>query len=191
MTAMARAATRLDRTLVARDLDTLPHEWDTRYELIEGVLFMSRRPSHEHQQILLRLAMWVGPAVLAAGGDAVPEPGIVWEDEGEDNVSLDFAILLGAPPPPRGTRLRRCPEIVVEVLSPDPESLRRDREFKRRLYWRRGAREYWIVDPERRELRRLTRGAADWIESRLGEADLLRTPLLPDWSGVRVGDLFP
>ena len=191
MAAMAPAATRLDRSLVARDLDALPHEWDTRYELIEGVLFMSRRPSYEHQQILLRLAMWIGPAALAAGGDAVPEPGIVWADEGEDNVSPDFAILLETPRPPRGARLRVCPEIVVEVSSPDPESVRRDLEAKRRLYWRRGAREYWIIDPDRRELRRLTRGSTDWLEARVGEADILRTSLLPAWPGVRVGDLFP
>jgi Uma2 family endonuclease len=188
---MAAMATRLDRSLVARDLDALPHEWDTRYELIEGVLFMSRRPSYEHQQIVHRLSMWVGPAVMAAGGDAVPEPGIVWDDEGEDNVSPDFAILLGTAPPPRGTKLRHCPQIVVEVLSPDPESLRRDLEAKRSLYWRRGAREYWIVEPDRREVRQLTRGSADWLEARLGGPDLLRTPLLPAWPGIRVRDLFP
>lgn len=191
MAAMAHAATRLDRCLVARDLDDLPHEWDTRYELVEGVLHMSRRPSYEHQQIVLRLAMRVAPAALEAGGDAVPEPGIIWEDEGEDNVSPDFAILLGTPPPPRGARLRRCPEIVVEVLSPGTESVRRDLEAKRDLYWRRGAREYWIIDPDRREMRRLARGSTDWLETRLGEADVLRTPLLPAWPGVRVGELFP
>lgn len=91
----------------------------------------------------------------------------------------------------RGRRQRRCPEIVVEVLSPEPESLRRDLEAKRRLYWRRGAQEYWIADPDRRELRRLTRGPADWVEVRLRGADMLRTPLLPAWPGVRASDLFP
>jgi len=42
---MSEAGTHLDRRLVGRDLDDLPHEWDTRYELIHGVLYMSRRPS--------------------------------------------------------------------------------------------------------------------------------------------------
>ena len=35
---MDTAVTQLDRRLRACDLDDLPHEWDTRYELIAGVL---------------------------------------------------------------------------------------------------------------------------------------------------------
>ena len=35
---MSETATHLDRRLVARDLDGLPHEWDTRYEMVHGVL---------------------------------------------------------------------------------------------------------------------------------------------------------
>ena len=110
-------ATRLDRRLRARDLDDLPHEWDTRYELIGGVLHMSKHPSFEHQEFLGRLLIRIGPAVLEAGGHIVPEPGLVWDDEGEDNVVPDLAILLRVPSPPRRQKLRACPDIVVEVLS--------------------------------------------------------------------------
>ena len=31
---MGEAVTQLDRRLVARDLDALPHEWDTRYDVL-------------------------------------------------------------------------------------------------------------------------------------------------------------
>jgi len=74
---MSSAATRLDRHVAARDLDELPHEWDTRYELIGGVLHRSRRPSHDHQQILARLVIRVGAAVLERGGDVVQEAGVI------------------------------------------------------------------------------------------------------------------
>src|SRR5262245_29125937 len=105
-------ATRLDRRLVAKDLDDLPHEWNTRYELVGGILFMSRRRSFQHQRVITRLILKVGPTVLARGGDALPEPGIVWDDEGEDNVSPDVVFFFGAPPRP-GEKLRVCPEIVA------------------------------------------------------------------------------
>src|SRR3989442_9700779 len=110
-------ATRLDRRLRARDLDDLPHEWDTRYELIGGVLHMSRRPSFEHQAFLARLLVRIGPAVFEARGHVVQEPGLVWDDDGEDNVVPDLAVLLRVPAPPRGEKLRTCPEIVGEVVS--------------------------------------------------------------------------
>lgn len=188
---MGGTATRLDRSLLAKDLDDLPHEWDTRYELIGGILHLSRRPSHEHQQIIQRLAVKVGAAVLDAGGDAVPEPGLVWDDDGDDNVSPDYAILLRAKPPKPGEKLRVCPDIVVEVLSAGDESRRRDLEAKRDLYFRRGALEYWILDASTRSLLRLARGATGWTETQLGGEDLLRTPVLPAWPGVKVGSLFP
>ena len=95
------AVTRLARRLRARDLDDLPHEWDTPYELIAGVLYMSRRPSFEHQVFLARLVIRVDPAVVQAGGHIVQEPGLVWDDEGNDNVSPDLAILLRVPRPAR------------------------------------------------------------------------------------------
>ena len=70
---MDATATRLDRRLRARDLDDLPHEWDTRYELIGGVLHMSKRPSFEHQDFLSRLLVRIAPAVFEIGGRVVQE----------------------------------------------------------------------------------------------------------------------
>lgn len=183
------ALTRLDRELTAGDLDSLPHEWDTRYELIRGVLFMSRKPSFEHQMILTRLMLSVGPPVHAQGGVVVPEPGVVWEEEGEDNVAPDLAIVFG-PRPPKRSKLRRCPDICVEILSPGAENRKRDLEAKRELYWRRGAKEYWIVDPENECVLRLTRGKRSWRTVRLPPRALLETPIVPAWPGVRVASLF-
>lgn len=187
---MDTVATRLDRRLQARDLDALPHEWDTRYELIRGVLHMSRRPSFEHQAFLARLLLCVGPSVLEAGGHVAQEPGLVWEDEGEDNVAPDLAVLLRVPPPPRGEKLRTCPEIVVEVISEGEAGRRRDLMDKRDLYLRRGALEYWIADLAARALIRLIRSGAAWREERLGPTDHLSTPLLPRWDGVVLSDLL-
>ena len=79
---------------------------------------------------------------------------------------------------------------MIEVLSGGAESRRRDLDAKRDLYWRRNAQEYWILDPEQREILRLTRGTGAWVEARLGAQDVLATPLLGAWAGARVADLF-
>lgn len=182
--------TRLDRRLRARDLDDLPHEWDTRYELIAGVLHMSTRPSFEHQAFLGRLLVVLGPAVFEAQGQIVQEPGLVWDDDGDDNVVPDLAVLLRVPPPPRREKLRTCPDIVVEVLSEGEINRARDLVDKRELYLRRGAVEYWIVDLEARTILRLVRSDDAWQEQRLAVSDRLSTPLLPRWEGALLVDLF-
>ncbi len=186
----AMVATRLDRRITAADIDALPHEWDTRYELVGGVLLMSRKPPFEHQLVISRLDRKVGPAADAVGGLGVPEPGIVWEDDGDDNVAPDFVILLRTPLPKPGEKLRTCPDIVVEVVSAGEENRRRDYVAKRELYWRRGAQEYWILDLERREILRLVRGSEGWTEQLLRPGNRLTTPLLAGWEGVDVADLF-
>lgn len=186
---LAMGVTRLDRRLTAKDLDGLPHEWDTRYELIEGVLFMSRRPSFEHQDVIARVVAKLRATVLDHGGKIVSEPGIVWDEEGEDNVSPDLVIVFGNVPAP-GEELRVCPQIVVEVLSKGEENRRRDLEAKRGLYWRRGALEYWVLDSEARQALRLSRGEFDWKDETLEVVELLQTPLLRRWKGIVVRELF-
>lgn len=60
---MTLKATVLDRKLRALDLDDLPHEWNTRYELVGGVLLVSRRPSTEHQETITRVVVTLYPPV--------------------------------------------------------------------------------------------------------------------------------
>jgi Uma2 family endonuclease len=167
----------------------LPHEWDTRYELIGGVLHVSRRPSFEHQAFLARLLARLAPAVFEVHGHVVQEPGLVWDDDGEDNVAPDLVVLLRVPPPGRREKLRACPDIVVEVISEGAAARERDLVAKRELYLRRGALEYWIVDLEARTVLRLVRTADAWQEHRLGASDRLSTPLLPRWDAP-LAELF-
>jgi len=184
-------ALRLGRPLTSKDVDELPYDANREYELVGGELFVSTRPEHRHQQVIYRILLRVGPAVTAMGGDPTPEPGVVWEDEGGDNVSPDIAFRLGGVSPAPGQKLRVCPEIVVEVLSKGRQNDRRDLVAKRDLYQRRGALEYWIVDPNRVSVARLVREGDAWREHLLSGDDVLATPLLADWPGVRVRELFP
>jgi len=47
-------------------------------------------------------------------------------------------------------------DLVMEVVSQDPKDRKRDLEVKPREYARAGISEYWIIDPEQRQIRVLT-----------------------------------
>jgi Uma2 family endonuclease len=181
----------LDRQLRACDLDGLPHVWDTRYELVGGVLFMSRRLSNQHQEAITRIVVALYPPVSAAGGKVLPEVGLLWEEEGDDNVSPDVVVILHDRLGIVQKKVVGTPNLLVEVLSSGDEARRRDLEAKRELYFRRGVLEYWVLDLDRRVLIRMTRGGSDWLTEELAVADTVRTPLLPGWQGVAVVGLLP
>jgi Putative restriction endonuclease len=77
-----------------KDLERLPEEPFLSYEIIDGELIVSRKPHLCHAAIIETLCAQVYPAVSAKGGVLLVEPGIVWSEEGEDNVAPDIAIVL-------------------------------------------------------------------------------------------------
>lgn len=80
-------------------------------------------------------------------------------------------------------KLHTSPELVVEVLSPGSSNEWRDRELKLKLYSRRGADEYWIVNwrEQRIEIYR-RRNTVLALQETLNENNLLQSPLLPGFS---------
>jgi Uma2 family endonuclease len=79
---------------------------------------------------------------------------------------------------------------VVEVLSPGVMNERRDREFKLRLYSRRGVEEYWVVSWQEHRIEIYRREKAMLkLEKTLYENDLLQSPLLPGFS-CQVSEVF-
>ena len=66
----------------------------------------------------------------------------------------------------RDTYLDGPADLVVEVIS--KESRGRDTLDKREEYEQSGVREYWLVDPERRELTALRRIGTQFVEERTG-----------------------
>jgi Uma2 family endonuclease len=91
----------------------------------------------------------------------------------------DLSLYLTEPPPIEDANLWRhwFPEIVIEVVS--PSSHQRDYEEKPDEYLRRGAREYWIIDPRKRVMVVMRRTRNRWTESLVRPPALYRTRLLP------------
>jgi len=79
------------------------------------------------------------------------------------------------------------PEIAVEVVSKGSED--RDYRIKREEYLRAGLREYWIIDPLNRVVILLVRRADTWREMPVGEAEGIRTSLLPEFN-LPLTDVF-
>jgi Uma2 family endonuclease len=175
------------------DLEHIPTPMDdTRYELIDGELFVSTQPRREHQyaagQVTVALAIWSQQSGL---GRVYPAPGVIFSPE--DAVAPDVIWVSHA----RGTHgwrddghLHVAPELMVEILSPGSANERRDRERKLELYERTGVDEYWIVDWRARTISIYRRSERRLhLVATLTDADALTSPLLPDFA-VTVRDLW-
>lgn len=168
-----------------RDLEVLPkNEWTT-YEIIDGELLVTRSPHRRHQQtggnLYAELHNWSLEANL---GEAIIAPGIVLSDA--DNVIPDVVWVskerLQLIEDESG-HLTKMPELVIEVLSAGAENIRRDREAKLKFYSVQGVREYWIADrfTQQAEVYRREEGRLS-LEMTLVHEDTLRSPLLPEFA---------
>lgn len=176
------------------DLEALPERLDgTRYEIIDGELYVSRAPDWNHQlvctNVLWPLRRWNDQTGL---GEANLTPGVIFADD--DNVIPDVVWIskerLAVALWDDRRHLHAAPELVVEVLSPGSNNEQRDREAKLKLYSRRGVREYWIVDWRARQVEVYRREDAELrLVGTLLESDTLRTPLLPNFA-CPVSELF-
>jgi Uma2 family endonuclease len=164
------------------DLEVLPENEGTRYEIIDGELFVTRSPHWNHQKVILKLGRVLDAWSEETGlGQASPGAGVLFSES--DNVIPDlvwvsrerFALLLD-----EAGHLTGAPELVVEVLSAGAANERRDREAKLKLYSTRGVQEYWIVDWQTQQLEVYRRENARLVlVATLLSGDQLSSPLLP------------
>jgi len=175
-----------------QDLEVLPqNEWTT-YEIIDGELLVTRSPHRRHQQVALEIASELNAWSKKTGlGETIFAPGIILSDA--DNVIPDVVWVAKetmAVIEDDAGHLTRIPELVVEALSSGSENIRRDRQAKLKLYSVQGAQEYWIADrfSSRIEVYRRESGKLSLTITLQGE-DILTSPLLPGFS-CPVSQLF-
>lgn len=166
------------------DLALLPDN-GTRYEIIDGELFMTRAPRWSHQQIAGNICMEINRAdQTMAIGRAVTAPGVIFSEA--DNVIPDvvwasyqrLTALLD-----EAEHLTGAPELIVEVLSPGEANERRDREVKLKLYASQGVQEYWIVNRQLQQVQvyRRQQGTLK-LALTLFATDEISSSLLPGFS---------
>lgn len=152
-----------------------------RYEVIDGVLYMSTAPSAFHQWIIRQMFLVLHEQIDTPGvGTTLWSPiGIFMP--GCDPIQPDLFVVrsedLGIF---RDRRVFGVPALLVEVLSPsNPEQ---DLEVKRDAYARAGVPEYWVVRPAERDLMLFSQpdpqlGAFTRIDHVAAAAELVSPPL--------------
>lgn len=170
------------------DYQNLPPSETKRYELIDGDLIMVPSPTWTHQRTVAATFVQLDNHVRSGGlGEVVTAPLDV--HLGEELVQPDIIYVsrqrLGIV---TEKELTDGPDLVIEVLSPDTRG--RDRSYKRRLYFRHGVLEYWLMDSKERSVEVLGRGESDF--ERIGlyrHPEVVRSQVLPELE-LRLGEVF-
>jgi Uma2 family endonuclease len=118
-----------------------------RYEIVDGVLYMTPAPSWSHQEIVLEIAsylrtylhsmrlggVFVAPVDVELAPNRVFQPDVVvLLKEHRDKLS--------------GHHIIGAPDLVIEIASQSTSDY--DRRKKLHIYGRSGIPEFWIVNPE-------------------------------------------
>lgn len=163
--------------MTVEELLRLPDDGN-RYELIDGVLYVSAAPRRKHQRVSSDLHDWLSPFVkknslgevyhaaldvfLDPPTQTCVEPDLLF-------VSRDRLHII------QEDGVHGPPDLVIEIVS--ESTYRVDATDKRDLYRRGGVPEYWIVNPDERYV--LVYRFAESTEPRkLVPGDTLTTPLL-------------
>jgi Uma2 family endonuclease len=135
------------RRFTVDELESFPDDGN-RYELLDGVLFVSPQTGLPHQIVATELSRILGTAVENDPQTFIAAPGVV---EVGPALHMEPDILIGRLPE-QGTRWDAVPEHWLAVEVSGTGSRIYDREYKRDAYLAVGVREVWLVDLERRRI---------------------------------------
>ena len=133
------------------DYTNLQHTPDDglRYEIINGVLYVTPSPKPVHQRVSKRLQRQLEDYFESReAGEVFNAPVDVILDR-HDIVVPDLVIVTD-PAQVTDRAIEGSPMLLVEILSPSTSA--RDRTLKARRYAEKGVRHYWIVDGHQRTL---------------------------------------
>lgn len=122
-----------------------------RYEVVDGVLYMSPSPNEWHQTTVGRLFRYLAALIEDAGLGRVYIAPFDVELAPDSVVQPDVFVILNAHRERIAfSRVIGAPDLVAEVVSPGTASY--DRREKQDAYARAGVPEYWVVDPASRTI---------------------------------------
>lgn len=158
-------------------------------ELTEGRLEFLFMPTYEHQLIVIHLVVLLRE--FAQRGDlgvtlTAPHPTKIRDDKYREP---DVLFKLRENLPAEGEKYFRGADLVMEVVSEDAESHKRDYETKVADYAEAGVAEYWIVDPQQHKITVLTLDGDKYAEHCVAESGEASSKLLEGFS-VDVAAVF-
>jgi Uma2 family endonuclease len=184
---MREKATKINEMFTYQDYLHLPDD-GRRYQIIDGELHMVPAPVPYHQMISMNIERILydytkkhGGKVLHAPCDVVltnidvVQPDIFFTSEDR----LDII---------KEKNIQGAPDLVVEILSSYSGKI--DKISKTRLYARFEVKEYWIVDPDKKEVTVLRlKGQAYKSQGDFGIKDFFESKLLKGLI-VKVSEIF-
>ncbi len=179
--------------------DYLTWHFAERIELIRGQIFkMSPAPNLPHQEISANLFITVGTffknrncKAFSAPFDIrlLLPPGQVTDDKIDTVVQPDICVICDSEKMDRRGGLG-APDWIIEILS--PSTAKKDKENKYDLYEFAGVKEYWIVDPESKQVFIYSLNEQNKYLSLgpFGISDTIHPVLFPDLA-IELRDIFP
>ena len=172
-----------------RDYMNLPESEEKRYELIEGELYVVPSPTTIHQRVskgLLRVLddyvqthglgeVLTAPLDVVLSDEDVLQPDLIYVSKSRASIVTD-------------QNIQGPPDLVVEILSPSTAD--RDRTVKRARYLKFGVREYWIVDPQTRNIEVLKAGDTEFETVRVYPDGTTATSPVIEGLVINVSEIF-
>lgn len=125
---------------------------DDRYELMDGVIYSQAAPAFIHQHIISVVHFALQSFIAANGGKCIvlESPiGVQFEHDDKDYLEPDLVVICD-PSKIKTNGIIGAPDFVLEVTSPSTK--RQDYTTKLNIYSREGVKEYWIIDPEKKNI---------------------------------------
>ena len=135
----------------AEDRASLPG--DVRTELIDGVVYDVDSPKAAHQIVLMNLSNQLFNQIGKCGRDCMVfvAPSDVWLTGDNKNIfQPDIYVICDCTMIGQDGDIKGAPPFIIEILSPSSRS--KDLLLKAYKYHAAGVEEYWIVDPENRQV---------------------------------------
>ncbi len=125
---------------------------DRRVELIDGVIYDMAAPSHEHQLISGELSYQLQDFVKKNGGGCrvYTAPLDVQLDRDKRTMVQPDILVICDHDKVNSSGIFGAPDFIIEILS--PATAKTDVTIKLYKYMKAGVREYWVVDPENRQV---------------------------------------
>lgn len=161
-----------------------------RYEIIEGVLYVTSAPTYDHQfvvsEILFQLKLCVREQDL---GVVLTAPFEVHLSESSRPVQPDVLFIKRDRQPEPGAKFfAGPPDLVVEVIS--PSSVRTDQVIKFRAYEKAGVPEYWLINPKTRSLKVFTLSEQEYtLLGQFTDDEPIESAVLPQLN-IKTSSLF-
>ena len=161
-----------------------------RYEIVNGVLFMSPSPNVPHQRIAFRFARYLATYIEDAGmGIVLMAPSDV-ELSAKNVLQPDVFVVLNAGlKKVKESHVVGAPDLVIEIAS--PSTAIHDRNRKYHLYAQAGVSEYWIAEPASKTVEVLVLESGEYRSLGIfrGKASL-PSQIVPDIKAVPVERFF-